>query len=215
MDAIVYLCQVIAGAALALAVVLSIGNRVKARKAARKVPPPPPRDQEPTAHKPRYAAGDDMDRINRNAYTVEIENKRSDAPTIIIAIIFGLLLVVGPKIIKSFRQQTNASSEPVTASVPASVGKIELQIVSSDFSSDRSKIFVTYRYINNSTRDIRSLVPTINLLDTEGNTIQTMTADTIDEIAQGETREIISSVEIELENSEKISCVTIHTSYEN
>lgn len=102
MDAIVYLCQVIAGAALALAVVLSIGNKVKAKKAARKAPPPPPHDQEPTAHKPRYAAGDDMDRINRKAYTVEIENKRSDAPSIIIAIIIGLLLVIGSKIISNF-----------------------------------------------------------------------------------------------------------------
>jgi len=219
MDAIIYLCQVIAGAALALAIVLSIGNKVKARKAARKTPSPPPRDEESVAHKPRYAAGGDMDRINRSAYMVELENKRSDAPAIIGSIIIGLLiLVTAPKIISAFHQQMTSPSGSITASAPTPstpIGTIELEMVSADFSGDLSKVFVTYRYINNSAQDAHSLVPTINLLDAEGNTVQTMTADMIDQIASGETKEIISAVEIEPANLGKISHITVHTSYNN
>lgn len=57
------------------------------KKPEKKTPPPPPKPQ-PT--KPRYAAGSDMDRINRNARTVDFKEKTSWDPSTLIGFLAGL-----------------------------------------------------------------------------------------------------------------------------
>lgn len=59
------------------------------KKPKKKTPPPPPR---PTPSKPRYAAGSDMDRINRNARTIDLEHKPPWDPSPLVGIIIGFLI---------------------------------------------------------------------------------------------------------------------------
>ncbi len=203
--------------ALVLLLILLMELLDKNKRTPKKAPPPRYQEPKPTARQPRYAAGDDMDRINRNAYCVEFEDKHSNAPAIIGITIIGLLLLATlPKLSNESQQQTSTPPKSITAAAPAQLepaGTIDMKLVSADLSDDLSKIFVTYRYTNNSDWDCHSLVPTINLLDAESNTIQTTIADTIDQIASGETKEIISAVEIQPGNFEKIKQITINTSY--
>lgn len=206
----------ICATALAVLVVLLIGCQVKTRRPPRKTPPPPP-GPEPTAQKPRYAAGDNMDRINRNAHTVVFGKKHSDAPAIIGSAIIGLLIFLAiPQIINTVNQETNSTSNTVTTSAPTQTTPtepIEMEIVSTELNEDHTKLFVTYRYINNSARNFKLITPTIYLQNADEETIQTMVASAIDLVAQGETKEITSVIEIEPENMGKIANVRIHTSY--
>ncbi len=204
-----YLYYGICAVGLVILVIALMEHLDKDKRPPKNTPPPP--YQEPVSQRPRYAAGDDMDRINRNARSVEFGGRRSGAPTIIGIIIVGLLLLTMVPKLKS-----GATPGAIPATAPAQLapaGTVDMKVISADFSGDLSKLFVTYRYTNNSDRDVRSLVPTINLLDAEGNTIQTMEADTVDRIAKGETKEIISSIDIQPDNLGKISQVEIHTSY--
>ena len=139
-----YICA----AALAILVLLLIGCQVKTKRSPRKAPPPPPRPEQAT-QRPRYAAGDDMDRINRNAYTVDFEKKHSDAPAIIGSAIIGLLILLTvPQIINTVKQEMNNTSNTVTASAPAPIqpipiGTVELHMISAEFNSDLTKLPLT------------------------------------------------------------------------
>lgn len=206
-------------AALAILVLLLIGCQIKTRRSPGKTPPPSPRP-EPTARKPRYAAGDNMDRINRNAHVVNFEKRRSDAPAIIGSTIIGLLIFLAiPQIINTVNQEKNSTSNTVIAAAPAptqpvSTGTVELHIISAEFSSDLTKLFVTYEYINNSSLDIHSITPTVNILNAEGEVIQSKEAEIIENILQGESREVITSMELDTTTIKNASKVTVTSSYE-
>lgn len=73
------------------------------KKPEKKTPPPPPPPR-PQPTKPRYAAGSDMDRINRNARAVDLKEKQPWDPSTLVgflvgASIFFFLVFVVPKII--------------------------------------------------------------------------------------------------------------------
>lgn len=83
----------ICGAAFAALVIWLI---LLQKKPEKKTPPPPPPSR-PRPSKPRYAAGSDMDKINRNARMIDLEQESSRTPYrligIIIIIIFVLLFI--------------------------------------------------------------------------------------------------------------------------
>ena len=73
------------------------------KKPQQKAPPPPPPPR-PQPTKPRYAAGSDMDRINRNARAVNLKEKRPWDPSTLVgfligASIFFFLVFVLPELI--------------------------------------------------------------------------------------------------------------------
>ncbi len=209
-----YICA----AALAILVLLLIGCQVKTKRSPRKAPPPPPRPEQAT-QRPRYAAGDDMDRINRNAYTVDFEKKHSDAPAIIGSAIIGLLILLTvPQIINTVKQEMNNTSNTVTASAPAPIqpipiGTVELHMISAEFNSDLTKLFVTYEYINNSGLDVHSITPTVNILNADGEVIQSKEAETIENILQGESQEVITSMELDTTTIKNATKVTVTSTY--
>lgn len=210
-----FLCAV----ALGILVILLIRCQIKAKRPSQKVSPTPPKPV--TTQKPRYAAGDDMDRINRNAYTVKFNHKHSKAPAITGISLFCLIIIL------TIFQLPNQKNQEIThypnTTVPSTLvpvqsipsGEIELHIISTEFSRDLTKIFVTYEYVNNSEIDIYSIVPTVNILNTYGEVMQSEKAETIEKILRGERKEIITSMELNTNVIQDISKVTITSTYEN
>lgn len=75
----------ICGAAFATLVIWLI---LLQKKPEKKTPPPPPPSR-PRPSKPRYAAGSDMDRINRNAHTIDFKEKAPWDPSTLIGFLVG------------------------------------------------------------------------------------------------------------------------------
>lgn len=89
----------VCGAAFATLVIWLI---LLQKKPEKKTPPPPPPSR-PRPSKPRYAAGSDMDRINRNAHTIDFKEKAPWDPSTLIgflvgASIFFFLVFVAPNL---------------------------------------------------------------------------------------------------------------------
>ncbi len=78
------------GAAFASLVISLILLQKKPQKKA--PPPPPPPGPQPT--KPRYAAGSDMDRINRNARAVDLKEKQPWDPSTLVGFLVGALIFI-------------------------------------------------------------------------------------------------------------------------
>lgn len=75
----------ICGAAFAALVIWLI---LLQKKPEKKTPPPPPPSR-PRPSKPRYAAGSDMDRISRNARTIDFKEKTPWDPSTLIGFLVG------------------------------------------------------------------------------------------------------------------------------
>lgn len=175
-------------------------------------------------HIPKYAAGDDMDQINRKAYALWSEKKSStkEVPIIII----GTLVLCGILLSEFNKTKTTpqsplspAPTQPstsVTTSEPIMIpdGKLQAELNSAEFNSDRTKIFITYTYSNESNTSFYSVVTTIDLQDENDVVLQSKIADTIDSIIPTETKEITTSITIDPENIGKIRRVEIHTKYQ-
>lgn len=177
----------------------------------------------PSEHIPKYAAGDDMDQINRKAYALWSE-KKSSAKEIPI-IILGILVLCGILLSEFNKTKTTpqsplspAPSQPsasVTAPEPIVIpaGKLQAELNSAEFNSDGSKIFVTYTYSNESNISFYSIVTTIELQDENDVILQSKIADTISSIRPTETKEITTSITINPENIGKVRRVELRTNY--
>lgn len=177
----------------------------------------------PSEHIPKYAAGDDMDQINRKAYALWSE-KKSSAKEIPI-IILGTLVLCGILLSEFNKTKTTpqsplspAPSQPsasVTAPEPIVIpaGKLQAELNSAEFNSDGSKIFVTYTYSNESNTSFYSIVTTIELQDENDVILQSKIADTISSIRPTETKEITTSITISPENIGKVRRVELRTNY--
>jgi len=206
-------------AALVFLIILLIALQVKPKQKPRKTEP---RHQQADAdYIPKYAAGDDMDQINRNAYALWSEKKfhYKELPIIFI----GILVLIG--VFMSDLHQ----NEPVTpltptppspvqptipVTVPAPTGQLQAELNSADFNNDLSKIFVTYTYTNDTNSSFYSIITTIDLEDENNAVIQSKTADTVESVKANESKEITVSVTINPENIGKVKRVTIHTTYQ-
>lgn len=179
--------------------------------------------QPPSEHIPKYAAGDDMDQINRKAYALWSE-KKSSAKEIPI-IILGTLVLCGILLSEFNKTKTTPQSplsptpsQPsasVTAPEPIAIptGKLQAELNSAEFNSDGSKIFVTYTYLNESNTSFYSIVTTIDLQDEDDVVLQSKIADTIGSIKPTETKEITTSITIDPENIGKVRRIELHTNY--
>jgi len=185
------------------------------------------RQQPSTDHIPKYAAGDDMDRINRNAYALWSEKTFSFKELPIIFV--GILVLIGVFMselhqAKPVTPPTAPSAptrpSPVQPTIPATVPapteteKLQAEINSADFSTDYSKVYVTYTYSNNTNSSFYSIVTTINLEDENGTVLQSKIADTIDVINAKDSKEITVSLTIEPENIGKVKRVKIYPTYQ-
>lgn len=180
--------------------------------------------QTSSEHIPKYAAGDEMDQINRKAYALWSEKKPPLIPIPLAIVVVFVLIFIAPlsKRDKIATSQPNLSPTPVqpSTSVTASesiiipTGKLQVELNSAEFNSDRSKIFVTYTYSNESNTGFYSIVTTIDLEDESDIVIQSKITDTIDSIKPTEIREITIPITIEPENIGKVRRVEIHTNYQ-
>lgn len=82
------LYYILCGAALASLIIWLILLQKKPEKKT----PPPPQPSKPKPTKPRYAAGSDIDKINRNARTVDFQNKPPKDSSMLIAFTAGALI---------------------------------------------------------------------------------------------------------------------------
>lgn len=181
-------------------------------------------NQQPTSeHIPKYAAGDDMDQINRKAYALWSEKKPPLIPIPLAIFIIFLLIFIAPlsKRDKTTPPQPTLSPTPaqpstsVTAPEPIIIptGKLQAELNSAEFNSDGSKIFVTYTYLNESNTSFYSIVTTIDLQDEDDVVLQSKIADTIGSIKPTETKEITTSITIDPENIGKVRRIELHTNY--
>lgn len=183
--------------------------------------------QSSTKHIPKYAAGDDMDQINRNAYALWSKKKTSwkEIPVIVIGIIL-LLAILASELPHAKPQQPSPAistptspmhanpATPATTPIPAPVGGLESEFILAEYNKDYTKLYATYSYTNKFTINIYSIVATIELRDENENVIQTIVADTIETLKPDETKEITTSITIEPENIGKVKRVEIHTAYQ-
>ena len=86
-------------------------------------------------------------------------------------------------------------------------------MISAEFNSDLTKLFVTYEYINNSGLDVHSITPTVNILNADGEVIQSKEAETIENILQGESQEVITSMELDTTTIKNATKVTVTSTY--
>lgn len=107
---------------------------------------------------PKYAAGDDMDRLNRNQNT----DKTSNTPFIIatIAVICATAIFA----------TSDAKKTISTTDQPNNSEKLAFEIVSAEPNQDRTKLYVTLHYKNESINTCYNIVTTVNM-DVDGTTI--------------------------------------------
>jgi len=202
-------------------IILLIALQIKPKQKPRKTEP---RHQQASAdYIPKYAAGDDMDRINRKASTLGTEKKPSLIPIPLAIIIIFAVLFLAPLSNRNRTIPTQTTpppspthpSIPVTVPVPTETGKLQIELNSADFSNDHSKIFVTYTYTNDTNSNFYSIITTIDLEDENDTVIQRKTADTVDVVNANDSKEITVPVIIEPENIGKVKRVMIHTTYQH
>lgn len=180
--------------------------------------------QHPSEHIPKYAAGGDMDQINRKAYALWSEKKPPLIPIPLAILLIFVVIFIAPlsNRSKTVTQQPSHSPAPAQPSTsvtaPESIiipaGKLQAELNSAEFNNDYSKIFVTYTYSNESNTSFYSVITTIDLQDENDTVLQSKIADTIDSIEPTETKEITTSITIDPENIGKIRRVEIHTNYQ-
>lgn len=180
--------------------------------------------QPPSEHIPKYAAGDDMDQINRKAYALWSEKKPPLIPIPLAILLIFVVIFIAPlsnrsKTVTQQPSHSPAPAQPATSvTAPESIiipaGKLQAELNSAEFNNDGSKIFVTYTYSNESNTSFYSIVTTIELQDENDVVLQSKIADTIDSIRPTETKEITTSVSINPENIGKVRRVEIHTNYQ-
>lgn len=175
-------------------------------------------------HIPKYAAGDDMDQINRKAYALWSEKKPSLIPIpLAIFVVFVLVFIAPlskrdnpttpqPNLSPAPAQPSTSTTAPESITIPT--GKLQVELNSAEFNNDYSKIFVTYTYSNESNTRFYSIVTTIDLEDEDNVVIQSKIADTIDSVKPTEVKEITIPITIEPENIGKVRRVEIHTNYQ-
>lgn len=150
-------------------------------------------------HAPKYAAGDDMDRLKRERNTEET----SYTPFILSAV--ALICAVAIFAIS----QTGTKLPTITQANP--VEKLNVKIVSADPNQEYTKLYVTLHYENESINTCYNIVTTINLtvndmiVNTEEHTIVTMPGGT-------ETEEVVT-IDIPNEYQYHASRVEIKTKY--
>lgn len=130
-------------------------------------------------HTPKYAAGDDMDRLNRNQGTSDSSN----TPFVI-----ALIAVICATAI--FATSTSGGTTPTTAQ-QNNAEKLAFEIVSAEPNQDRTKLYVTLHYKNQSINTCYNIITTVNM-DVDGTTVNTK-QHTIASLPGGtETEEIVT-----------------------
>lgn len=197
-----------ATALIILIIVLIVSNLNKRSPAPKKANISP----FPEKHTPKYAAGDEMDRINKSYYTQPHKRKFSSIPGIVFLIVAVVALFAYRTKINSKILHPNSPSNTAFTSSSAD-NELELQL-KSDYSSDRSKIYVTCTYNNQGIRSFFSLRTRIDLLGENDHTLQSVTTDEINRIGPKEIKEITTAIEIEPQNSGKIKRISGHVEYQ-
>lgn len=139
---------------------------------------------------PKYAAGDDMDSLRRNQNTNNKPNSYLTVFLIALSVIsiIGTIISYIPSNLIPTNLQTNISQ---IFTKPTNTDKLNMQIVSTEPNQERTKVYVTLHYKNESINTCYNIVTTITL------TYDDVTADTVEHtittIPGGtETEEIIT-----------------------
>lgn len=168
--------------------------------------------QFPEKHIPKYAAGDEMDRINKCSYIQPHKRKFGSIPGIVfLFIVVVALLAYYTKTNSKILPPNSPSNTVFTSSATDKELKFQLK---SDYSSDRSTIYVTCTYTNQGIRSFFSLRTTIDLVGENDYTLQSVTTDEIYQIGPKETKEVTTAIEIESQNFGKIKSVSGHVEYQ-
>ncbi len=196
--------------ALAVLIFLLIRSYKRGNTPKRSSSPPPE-----GKHIPKYAAGGEMDRINRNSYIAPPE-KRSNIAALLI-----ILLIVAAIAIPTWRNRANMrptmfpSASSTSVLTPASyTGKqLKMEITSLDWSYDQTKIFVTCAYSNETDIHFYAVTTRLDLQDENDSIVQSETTDVIEDIGPNEKKEITTAVTINPENIGKVRRIKGHVSY--
>ncbi len=194
-----------------IALVILILALITLHKAKRRPQKSEAESQPPAGtHVPRYAAGDEMDRINRRAQYVQFQKTQPIIPiltalTLVVILIVALSSKINPWI---------SAKTQVTAPTIITNQKLQMELKSADFSSDQSRVYVTCTYTNDTNISFYSIITTIDLKDENGKTIQRKMADTIGRIKPEEAEEITTLIAIDSENIGKVRRVEAYANYE-
>lgn len=171
----------------------------------------------PSGHAPKYAAGGEMDRINKNAYVMP-RRKRS-----IVSLVLAVIALAGtvflytryntlvpvPKALPVINQIFNTGSEIVDTKDK----ELKSEIKSADYSQDLSKIFVTLALSNETDITFYAISPTLSLKDKNDNILQSEEIDIIDHIDPDGEKEITTAINIDPENIGKTAGVGFYIHY--
>ncbi len=166
----------------------------------------------PENHIPKYAAGDEMDRINRNAYYQPPKKRANFIPGLIL-LILAVVTFWAYRTKPNIRIQNPNLPLNTNSTSPASGGELKFQLKSADYTSDNSKVYVTCVYTNEGLTSVFSVQTTIDLLGENDYKLQSVTPDEIGQIGPKETKEVTTAIEIEPQNIGKIKRIEGHVEY--
>lgn len=165
------------------------------------------RRQNDGRHIPKYAAGDEMDRIPRRSY---YQRNSGRPPLALVALVIcGTLAVCSyvkyPTETKDFIRNTLAYQpnaprirfEPLAGNLQ----DVEWRTTVT-FSSDYRQLFFTTVFVNRGDATRYNIASTYQLMDKNENVAQTKDGDTIPSLSPGQSVEKTTSIQLEIEASE-------------
>lgn len=164
-----------------------------------------PREEQ---HIPKYAAGDDMDRLNRN----RSYQRESYGPLALAGL--GLLCATVFFLHSTSGTPTPTVTQPSTEKVfngPQTTDKLSMEILSTETNQSRTKVYVTLGYENLSTVSCYNIVTTVTLLY-DGTAVDTV-EHTLSTVPGGTTTEEIVTLTIPTEHQNDAYRVNAHVQY--
>ena len=157
-------------------------------------------------HKPRYAAGSDMDSIKTGREIPDGGFKQKKDWSILFAIIAALILYFGilPQIQSATKQNAqptgNQQSPQVQADAQgvlheAMTGEVSKDLVSFFYARDNSKATVEAYITNGTNKTIDNIIVTFTIKDTAENVLAEKTVNVPSELASGETGDYTTVIE--------------------
>lgn len=159
-------------------------------------------------HKPRYAAGSDMDSIYTGREVPDGGfGKKKDRSTLIAAIVGAVILLWAlPQILSAIKQdaQPAETTAPNDSAVQTSdqrtlqkivTGEVDKDITGAFYSEDRSKLSVEAYIANNKNKSIYDIVVTFTVTDNAENVLAEKVINTPAELASGETGDYTTIIE--------------------
>ena len=157
-------------------------------------------------HKPRYAAGSDMDSIKTGREIPEGGSSKKKDKSILIAIIAGLILYfwILPQVQSATKQNAqptgNQQSPQIQADAQgvlheATTGEVSGEMTSFFYASDASKATIEAHIYNGTNKTISNIAVTFSIVDEAENVLAEKVVEISNDLPSGETADCTTVLE--------------------